>query len=569
MLKRRLTRSFYFDLSAIGLFVVLALICTFPFIAHPLSTLAAPIDGDVASSVAKYQVITQDGANPFTTERIFSVSFPEGITSNLGVDRVSFILVLTFWIGSLTIGPILTHSLLTIFGYLLTATVAFIFVKLTTRSTLAGTVAGLVFGFSSHMYTIARAAGAYTHMWLLILPLLAFWWLAQKGPRWRSMALATLSIIPALFWTPYFAVHVMVVGFSCLIVTLLIWRRRYAYSKIARAALAIVSVWVLLLASYWYAGTNSTSTTIPPRTSQEAYLQSTHPLMYVVPGPYSRWGHTPHNWLANNVPQAVGTNLYIGLSVLSLAGVALFHVLSKRRLEHVSDSTQQKIRIAGLMAGLVALSTFLFSLPPKVSILSLSIPTPNYLIVEAVPALRAGQRFVMPLMGAMGILAGIGAFILISKIRRNLLRVAVGLIMLTVIVFDLWALPPSSSATTRAYPSLHRLRQLPDAPTAHFHKSSLIEFPAQKACLLQIQHKKTLVNDCALSRSAENPNQPPPFLAELSALPICHQVTRLEEHGAKYFIVPRSDNHLLKCFDSTDQKFKVIASDNEFVILTP
>ena len=54
----------------------------------------------------------------------------------------------------------------------------------------------------------------------------------------------------------------------------------------------------------------------------DAYVQSAHPLMYLIPG-YASIGRTGlDTWLAQTVPRARYVNLYLGWSVLVLAMIA-------------------------------------------------------------------------------------------------------------------------------------------------------------------------------------------------------------------------------------------------------
>lgn len=57
----------------------------------------------------------------------------------------------------------------------------------------------------------------------------------------------------------------------------------------------------------------------------------------------------------------------------------------------------------------MAVAAFAWSLPPVVDVAGLGVPTPARLTLEAAPALRAGQRFVMLVMAGVAVLAGLGA----------------------------------------------------------------------------------------------------------------------------------------------------------------
>ena len=70
---------------------------------------------------------------------------------------------------------------------------------------------------------------------------------------------------------------------------------------------------------------------VPARDPLDAYNQSAHPIMYVIPGYFSTygdfslwqetgWGKPMNEFLVTRVPRAYGTDLYLGWSVLLLAG---------------------------------------------------------------------------------------------------------------------------------------------------------------------------------------------------------------------------------------------------------
>ena len=172
------------------LFAGWAAVVTWPFVIHPLSTLTGPTWGDVAASVSKFEALRWGHQTPFTAANMSFIAYPDGPSNNIGVARVSALSELYLWVATRFLGAITAHSLMTYLGYVLTALVTFLFVRRVTRSALAGVVAGFIYGFWPHMYGIARADQTYTHMWLYILPLWAFWELATREFSWRWAAVA-------------------------------------------------------------------------------------------------------------------------------------------------------------------------------------------------------------------------------------------------------------------------------------------------------------------------------------------------------------------------------------------
>jgi len=529
----------------------------------------APIGGDVSGSIAKYETLAVQHADPFTTPRWTYVAYPQGAQGNEGVDRVSFFSVLYLWIGSVLIGPVMTHMLLSVFGYFLSAVIMFLFMKRVTDSDLAAGVAGLIFGFSPHMQSLNRADPTYMHMWLLLLPLWAFWELLQhKEKVWTYLLVAALSVVPAVFWTPYYMFHVFLVAGGSLVFVIYSWRRqgRTLMSIVART-LPIAFIWAGILASYWYIGTTSPSTQIPQRSLLEAYQQAAHPLMYIVPGYYSVWGSSIHRWVSHYVPYMFGTNLYVGVSSCILAVMALFlrerrqrSLFVRLRIHKLSSSDELKV-----MATTVVFICFFFSLAPRVHLFGLAIPTPNDLVVHAVPALRAGQRVVMPLLVGLSVLAGMGAVTLASYVRPKW-RLWVSAGILVVVFIDILALPPRSAATLPHYPSLAVLRaQPPGAVAVFFQYHSLFGPRMQTPCVLQGQFDKPVVNDCNLR---QNPAVAPPLLAHLESQPLCDQAGIMRQWGVRYFVLFNTPTNVgvQNCLQQ-EGRGQIIAHDDTFTVI--
>ena len=417
----------------LAIYFLLATFVTYPFLLSPRDTLTAPLLGDISGSVAVYGAFVREKANPFTATRLMSIAQPDGIANNPGVNRVSFFSVAYLLLASYAFGPIAAHSLETFLGYLLTAFIMFLFVRAVTKSTMAGFVSGLVYGFWPLMLGLGRAASTYTHMWLYLLPMWAFWSLAIHYTHRRAI-LAAASIVPAIFWTPYYAFHIFLVGVSGLLVACWYIMKKSGTKKTLLMAGSIVAVWIAIYATYYAIGTTGTSDAAPVRTLQDAYDQSAHPLMYILPGASASWDKGLNDLLVQLVPRAINASLYVGLSVLILAIFGIFKTLAQR-----GDATPNAKHIAVVMGMVVATCCFVFSLVPTYTVSGHVIPLPGYLVVKAVPALRAGQRLAMPLMGALALLAGIGAYHVLNRFpgwRRYIALAA----LICILAADLWSI---------------------------------------------------------------------------------------------------------------------------------
>ena len=542
---RRLSAARY-ELLAVGvpILVYAALVAglTWPFLADPATTLIAPIGFDVNASIGKYHALAVERAIPFTSGVFETIGYPDGVPKTPALDIASFLSTTPLWLGSLTVGPVATHGLQSVLGLFLTATLTFLFVRSITGSSCAGFVAGLAYGFFPHITLLARAAPAYTHMWLYLLPI---WALTEfvLAPTRRRALLAGLAPLPAMYWTPYFTAHILVLTAACGLAALVLIagrRDRVGSGRIvgwlALPVLAGAMVYVLI-------GVLSGGGQVPARDPLDAYNQSAHPIMYVIPGYFSTygdfslwqetgWGKPMNEFLVTRVPRAYGTDLYLGWSVLLLAGIGLVWTIRRlwRPAAAARRAVEERAAIGGLLAFSASAAAFACSGPPTVSVerLGITFPTPSYLIVHAVPALRAGQRFIMPMMAGVAILAGIGLAALIVR-RRPTIQLAVTAIVASIVAVDLWARAPESVVRIPSSDALATLREQPKGAAIHYLPEGLLTGRITAPCLWQIQHEKTLVNPCSTTFF-------PLMLFQLNDYKDCANLARLREIGVRYVV---------------------------------
>jgi hypothetical protein len=553
---------------AVAVFVALALVATWPFAVHPGSTLTAPIGYDVSSSVGKFEAIVREGTTPFSGGTLQTIAAPEGVSLTPGLDAVSVLSSLPLWLGTAAVGGIAAHGVLTVLGLVLTACAAFGLVRWATASTGAALVAGIAAGFFGHMRLLATAAPTYTHLWAYILVLWAFAALIVRPGR-RAALLAGASTLPAMFWTPYYTLHVLVAALASGAMTFAVLARlegaRRAATTIALAAAPVVAG----LAAYLLIGLGSSFSDVPTRAAEDLFNQSAHPLMYVVPG-YGAWawGEDPYDTLVEAVPRAANTNLYLGISTLLLAAVALAWLargLARAASRRHAGPLRTPSRAAalGLVATATAVLAVLWSLPPTLDVLGADIPTPGSITAELAPALRAGQRFVMLVMVAVAALAGIGAARLLRRIRPAHLGAAAAALIAVVLAIDTAAVPDYARTTdVPASPALAALADAPPGITVHYQSpawGTLAVGAVARPCVLQTQHDHPLVNGCNL-------DEDPAVLARLGELsdPSCATLDRLRAGGVRYVIL---DHGLPAASCPGASRMRPLAADADFSVL--
>ncbi len=524
---------------ALGVFAALAVEATWPFAIRPATTLTAPIGYDVSGSVAKFAAIVREGTTPFSSGTLHSIAAPGGVPLTPGLDAASVLSSAPLWLGSATIGAIPTHGLFTLLGLILTATAAFLFVRWLTGSVGAGLVAGIAAGFFAHIRLIAVAAQTYTHLWAYILVLWAFTALIRRPDRRRAL-LAGLSVLPAVFWTPYFTLHVLVEALACGLVALAVLAHTRGWGvALGRVALTAVPV-VAGLVAYVGIGVANGFADVPTRESSDLYTQSAHPLMYLLPGHSAwAWGEGPYEALVDAVPRAVGTNSYLGLSVLALAGVACAWLargaVRSARRPRPARRPPSRAAAAGLLAAATAAAALVWSLPPTIGLAGVDVPMPSMITTEAAPALRAGQRFVMLAMVALAVLAGVGAARLLRRIPPRAVP-AVAAAIAAVVAVDVAAVPVEGTTRVAPSPALTALAGAPDGLAIHYQGltyGGLAVGRVARPCVLQIQHGHPLVNGCNFSDD-------PALIGRLLGLDdvgSCETLRSLQGMGVRYVIL--------------------------------
>jgi hypothetical protein len=280
----------------------------------------------------------------------------------------------------------------------------------------------------------------------------------------------------------------------------------------------------------------------------------------VWPGAGSIWGSGVDEVMVRLVPRAHGVNNYIGLSVILLGLIAAWTYLLPWFMRRFRGRPSPEA-VAGLLGLGTVFACLLFSMPPRV--LHHTVPMPSDLVFHVAPGLRAGQRFVMPLMGGAALLAGLGAAAILRRIpTRAMFPVAAAIAL--VVAVDLYTTPPGMTAElTRHPPALEALAKAPKAPAIEVFPWGFLGGRPQQACMGQLVHRKPLVNPCGLA-------PPPPRVLAAATEPMCQALRDLRREGLRYVIVdvPVPEN-VSACFrrQSSFGGWRLLARDAEYRVL--
>ena len=543
----------------LGVYILLAIAITLPFFKDPMNILISPMNGDAGYSSILFEAIKREGLNPFIDGYAMSIAYPDGIDINTAVNRVSFFSTLLIWFGTNITNAFFAHSLLALLGVLLSAIIAYLFVRKVTGSIIAGFVSGLILGFAPIMVATLFSANIYTYMGLHVLVIWMYWDLIMKGFSKRRASVTLLVVFLCLFWTPYYTFHILLVAGAATVVTGVVWlRARADTATFMRIGGLLVSLLVFAV-FYYLIGSTTQYGGAPQRSVEEIYEQSASPLMYILPGATSIFGQGLHELLVDKVPRAGYTSLYLGVTTLILAALSL-------QILRVRSKQLRPIRMAVIICLAVAFVTFVFSLAPTIAIAGVTIPTPSYLIAEFVPSLRAGQRLVMPLLASVAVLAGIGLYMLIRN-RSRTQKVLLVVLVIGAVVIDLASLPSQRYTTNQSKELFTALASRTNGPTAVYLHNSLVSNPGQPICYYQFDHKMPLINDCAIQRDPGDFDKPKEYLSTIIHLDVCDQIKQLGDRGIRYLIIAKDNNSDVLHCESLENKYVQITSDNEFMIL--
>jgi hypothetical protein len=549
----------------IVLYFVASAALLWPFVAHPRTTLMGPLGYDVSGSIATFNAIASEGTSPFTSGRLKTIGYPDGVPKRPAIHTASALSSSALWFGSAAFGAIPAHGLEALLGLFLTATVTFLFVRSVTGSTGAGFVSGVAYGYFPHMLGIARAAPTYTHMWLYVLPLWALTDVVLSPTRRRAL-LVGASVVPAMFWTPYYAEHVLVVAAACGVVAALLIRSRWGWRRLwptlGWAGIPVTAAMLLYVILVVVGGATAET---PERSSDDAYALSAHPLMFVLPGQVSAWreigfGTDLYEFLVRTVPRAAQTDLYLGWSVLVLATIGLVWAVRHRRaLSSPGPREHAAPVVAALLAAAGAVACFAVSGPPTVRFegLGVSVPTPSWPIAHAARELRTGQRFVMPIMGCVAVLAGIATAALLAR-RGPAARVLIATALALIVGIDLRTRIEDQTHVVPQSKAMAALRAAVPAPAIQYLPEGLLAGRVTEPCVWQIQHHKTLVNPCDTTYF-------PPLIWELSDASDCRNLRRLESLGVRYVISERRSPVFAGC-QGRRRAMHLLGQDEYFTI---
>jgi hypothetical protein len=422
-----------------ALYLAFAIAVTWPLGLHPRSSIFGPVGSDLTGSIGRFQEFVAADQVPFLPGTLSGVDAPEGLRTTWALDLAAFPNIAVHWGLSVAFGSIAANGLLALAAFTLCALSMFLLTRWLTGHAGVALIAGLAFGFWPWVFsTSTQALG---HGWVFVVLL----WralVALERPTVRNGVLIGLAAALCMLWFPYW-ILIGGVFWATLAVTVLLLAFARGQVRIqlraqlcAFVVIAAVGAFLAVLAGAASPGE------VPVRPEADAYLYSARLWMYLLPHPdnplLGDWSRPiVQDRSGGSSPDTPAyANIYLGWTVLLLAfaGVgSVGHALIRDR----KRALHERGVAAGLAAAAAALVAFLFSAPPRVSILGQQIPMPEEIVVRATTAFRVTHRFALVVMLGACVLAALGLRTLLAG-RSATVTTAVVAVLAIAVPLDLW-----------------------------------------------------------------------------------------------------------------------------------
>ena len=429
-------------LVVVGLFAY-ALVTTWPVILDLDSSMFGAVPGDLSGAVAHAREVVEQRIFPFAPATIHDFNAPAGLAEPWVLNIATAPGTAMLYGLSFVVGALPGHTLFTLLGYVASGAAMFLLARSASKSTAGGVVAGFAFAF--HPFAVNKGLGHlhFVHGWVLVVPVWRAWRMVER-PTARNGLSFGLAVAFALWFTPYFILMGAVLAAACGVVALLACWRRQRTEVIKALAVALAPVLLLagLLLALQTVAASEGAVGARTHVLEELVVFSARPHEYVVPDRNNVLvGERTEPFLVEHLHGSnfSESSIYVGLSVLVLAGIGVAGALGRAALTRPERS-------AVALGAAVAAAGFLFSLPPEVELAGLTVPMPSFFVFQVTSTWRVYSRFVMLVMLGISLAASFG----VARIARGLAghaRTAAVAALLVVVLVDLSARPPGAVTT--------------------------------------------------------------------------------------------------------------------------
>lgn len=415
-------------------------------------------------------------------------------------------------------GPVCAYNVATSFGFLLSATVMFLFIMWLTRwrNFIGALLAGYVVAFNPYLLSKTPYHPSYVFCGIIIgilWALMALW----RNARFRTASIVAVLTAATFYFDPYFPLLAFILGLGFFAGVFVYDLRQHGSLdrslKPMKQLVLVVPLLMLLLSPviYFKLHYNQEINAIVGSSRGSILADSlaygARPIEYFLPAATNPLLPSAyyHYRLANVHGSSFGeSTVYIGLIPLALALYFLYTTFVKA---HKSKPTQQDLRQLGYIGLSVAIVAGLFSLPPQAHVFGVLVRFPSDIIIHVTTIWRAFARLFVVLQIGIAMMAAFGVWQLLASRRLARVRywlaaaIFIGLFVeyLAYNPFheNFWSYDdtPKTYATIKNDPSIREIAEYP-----------LLEAPRNYAFIYyltyQSYHHKPMINS-ALSNSPQ------------------------------------------------------------------
>ncbi len=389
--------------------------------------------GDVLMGVRELWALEEQGGNPFTTARDAYLAAPEGTPGLRAANVANVLFVGSLWVLGKMFGWIVAFNAYNMLAFVLSGTAAFALLDRLKFGVLPAAFGAYVFAFNPNHIEKAFGHAPLAATWILPLLLLALLRKRASPTVGRSLTVGGLLVV-AFYLNSYLGLFALWMTFVFGVVEFAIRPASSTVYEVVRSYYFVSVLWVLAMtpiAVSWY----SDRTAVAAFSSDRRGVLSggsASAQLYLLPGPRNPWlGDPMSRWLETNLSWEF--TMFFGYTTIALALGGLVLAYVKRRRRTLSREAAALI----IFSLALTLSSLWASLPPKVRIGGLELPTLGYFLREVTTIYRVYSRF--------GVLVGLGLVILaayaLANLRPRRLAQAVSAVALVAVALELYVGP--------------------------------------------------------------------------------------------------------------------------------
>jgi hypothetical protein len=434
-------------LLALAVYLVAAIVVTWPVAAEPTETVfGAP--GDATGNITLLRYRNDLGVGPLSNALTTEENAPFGVTlpgaTSLPQVAIEGPMQAVAWV---TGSAVFAFNLAVLSGIVLSAFACFLLCWHITGNAWAAGVAGVGYGFNP--WILERAAGHvhFTHLWSLCLVVLGLI-LIREGRGRRAWALFAAAMVFGLYTNTYFALFIGVILVAFIVAdvgaALLARTPGGLRPPVVRGAIAVGAYIAALIPQAIVSVTERSKIDAlleGTRSATDSYTYGARWWEWIVPSethPFFKDWTGPFRMARLHFSNPGETNIYLGVSVLVLAGIGVaVAILWRRRPDGPGW--------VAVFAGVLVVAGFITSLPSHVTVLGRDVPMPSAALYHVVEPWRVYARLFAVVAIGVAMLAAFGIAWLMGRVPRRTWPV-VAAALAALVAFDLAAQHSTFSA---------------------------------------------------------------------------------------------------------------------------